>query len=914
MATGDIKKTVEILFGVNDQTRTGLDSIKSNFDQLDTAIQGAAAPVADLTAKLLKAEVAVIATGAAITGLAVATAGDFQTSVAEVGTLLNLTTEQNAAFSQSLIDYGRNSSVALNDIVAASYIAISTGTDLGDITLALAAAEQLAVAGATNLETATGALSRTMNAYGLEASESERVSNALFIAVQNGDTTMDALASAIGRVASSASASNVPVETLLSAIAGITVAGINTNETITGLAALFKELADPSAELSAALGGMSLETNTLQEIMQRLNLVTGGTLEGFVALGLTQEAIRVALPLSTDAMNVFANTLKAMETDTQNLAQAYEIMAGTFDRVNQNLINNLRATLIEAGTPLLDEYADSVSALSAVFKALSDGLEAPNFQVVYGALEAFINEFNKLLNGIATALPDAMAQVDFTGVTAAFTDLKTEVGGVFDSLFGDGLDLTKPEDLALVLQKVVNGITALTDITAGVIQSFGPIFDSVGELLNQFTGLTDEQQKFAGELGGSALLLTEFGTILGGIAITIRETGANIQDVGNIITGGLGVVFNTLQLLFDAYIRYSAEAVSLLADVLSNLPDFLGGDKFAIEAEEFRLISEAAAANFDQNMDDFIASAERMNSGINGEARAAADALQQIPDASADAAYQVDQDGNLINGALVDIEKNAKAAGVSVSDYLIALAKSGDVTADVALSAEQVATALADTADGAAAAVDGLADVKDAGVAYKIVVDELGNRTLVANDAMQTFKQGVAAVAGETTTTESKLSDLQKTMLQLASDERIAAMKFTAEINVAEIEAQAKQVVAAFESVASAVESTAQATVDLYSLYADSADLSFTQQWDIRDAAEKQLELQEQALLTQAKLVDAQVKLMNAQARAISDGLAEITITANGLEPELEAFMFKILDRVKIKATAEYASFLTGGG
>jgi hypothetical protein len=44
----------------------------------------------------------------------------------------------------------------------------------------------------------------------------------------------------------------------------------------------------------------------------------------------------------------------------------------------------------------------------------------------------------------------------------------------------------------------------------------------------------------------------------------------------------------------------------------------------------------------------------------------------------------------------------------------------------------------------------------------------------------------------------------------------------------------------------------------------------------------------------------------------MESGEGMITVTADGLEPELEAFMWKILERVQVRANEESSDFLLG--
>ena len=48
------------------------------------------------------------------------------------------------------------------------------------------------------------------------------------------------------------------------------------------------------------------------------------------------------------------------------------------------------------------------------------------------------------------------------------------------------------------------------------------------------------------------------------------------------------------------------------------------------------------------------------------------------------------------------------------------------------------------------------------------------------------------------------------------------------------------------------------------------------------------------------------------KSQAIRTGEALINISADGLEPEIEAFMWQILKRIQVRANADGAEFLLG--
>ena len=68
----------------------------------------------------------------------------------------------------------------------------------------------------------------------------------------------------------------------------------------------------------------------------------------------------------------------------------------------------------------------------------------------------------------------------------------------------------------------------------------------------------------------------------------------------------------------------------------------------------------------------------------------------------------------------------------------------------------------------------------------------------------------------------------------------------------------------------------------------------------------------ESELKLQEKLVLAQVSMLEAKTEALRGGEGLITIQADGLEPELEAFMMAVLRRVQIKAAEDQSLYLLG--
>jgi hypothetical protein len=194
-------------------------------------------------------------------------------------------------------------------------------------------------------------------------------------------------------------------------------------------------------------------------------------------------------------------------------------------------------------------------------------------------------------------------------------------------------------------------------------------------------------------------------------------------------------------------------------------------------------------------------------------------------------------------------------------------------------------------------------------------VDEAGNthqlKIPVDNTDLDKTKAAIEAVPTE------KMLEIK---LQGEIDERLAtikadaetlqtAMEWTAKLEIAQVEAGIRALEATFASVDNTISSTGDTISSLFGML---NDVEWTDRGRLRDAIEDQQEMQAEAFELQKKLLEQQIEINKAKLDAMKDGESLISISAEGLEPELEAFMWKIIEKVQIRATEEASEFLLG--
>lgn len=908
----DLQKTIELLFQGDDQASSVIRSVSGHLDDFGSKVSGLnqatadiTSPFSDLAGMALKTEAAIAAAGAAMVTMAVNQAGQFSDSFAEISTLVTTSDENLGKFKDELLGYSRDSSFAFEEINEAVYQAISFGADYTQALDAVATAEKLAIGGKAGLASATELLSGTLNAYGADVSEAGRYSDIFFTIVKDGKTTIPELASNLSKVTGIAAAAGVPMDTLGSAIAAITASGAPTSEAITGLKAVISNIIKPTKDASetAELLGLkfnatALETKGLDGLLAEIYKTTGGNVEQMGKLFGSTEALNAALILGADSSGTFSRALADMEKATGATDAAYKKMADNIALANQNAINNALATMIEFGTPLLGSYRELADGIVAIFKGISISIGDGAFDPVFDELNAQAARAAEFLQAMADALPAAMKNVDLKGLLESSRDLGKSISNLID-----GVDLTSASGLAKAIQEVVDSVEGLTRFTSGIVEGAGPVIRTLIDWAQGFNDLDDSTQNSAGQLTGFLAIInqltgpldavmgsiggltTAFSLMAGSSLLNAATGGAGLGNlVANI--GKLGPALAAIAgpgLVAGSVLTATGLAVSGLYDEMVGyekaLEEVRGSEERGVASTEaltqkFKDISAATGVTVTNNkeLSDQI---KKGNIRFDEATRAYSNGSTTLNDYIQKVRDATDTSGEWY-GINNDIISGLGGLDASVDSVTISLDKNGQAAIDTA-------------------------------AAY---YEWQGNTPKIAK-TMALLESGSNKTAKAMENTGKKTEEVQKQLNQLASDERIKAMEFTADLKVAGIEAITKQVEAAFSSIDNTINSTGDLLGGLFTQLNDTSYFSGKYS-DIQNQIEKENAIRLSTAEQGRRLTELQIKILEQKAEAMAKGEGLIKIDTTGVEPAIAMVLWEILKKVQIQAAETEQSFLLG--
>ena len=563
----------------------------------------------------------------------VAAAAAFETATAKVATIADTSKVPMESMRKEILAVSSDLGIGAEAIADASYNAISAGQATEKAVGFAGQATKLSIGGFTDATTAVDILTTTLNAYNLEAEETESISNMLVTTQNLGKTTVAELASNMGRVIPLASAYNMQMDNLSTSYAIMTANGINTAETTTYIKSILNELGDTGSKVSKTLlektGKTFVQLNkegaSLGDVMWYLGDAVEGDRTKFSALWSSSEAGIGALSLLNSGTEKYNTTLKAMQNSTGATEKAFRTMADTTEMAKarmENSIQNLKIAIgeelkpaindvYEAGADLSDwaaefveehpEIAKALAALTAGTIAFAGALTvATAAKAAFDAIMQFVNPTNLLITALigvtvaATAFAVAMSEepegIRKTNIeTQELIKNTKELNAAYDeSTKGRSSARQDMEAEAVVCKNLAQelaGLQAKTNLTASEQARQNSIISQLNQAMPELNLAIDEQ---TGKINMSTEALQEN---VDAMMMMARAEAAR-EDQQEIAKEQYEIEKNLLEL--DAQLAEQKEAVAKAQENLNQAMEE-GKEKYQGQIELYDTVTETTA-------------------------------------------------------------------------------------------------------------------------------------------------------------------------------------------------------------------------------------------------------------------------------------------------------------------------------
>ena len=527
------RQTGKSVDGMKRKTKGAFTPIKKDADAAKLAVRG----LARLTAAV---------SFVALSTNAVNLARDFRDATAEVSTLVDTATFGMNRLEQSALRQAAAFGSQPATQMKAFYQIISAGADSASrATEILEASNKLAVGGVTDLTVAADGLTSLLNAYGPAAGSATDVSNALFVAMRSGKTTIGELSSSVGKLAPLAASTGVSLDEMLSSVSALTKGGIATTEAVTGVRAILASVAKPTKEaqdaakrLSIDFSAAGLQAQGFQGFLNNVTTATNGSTAELAQLFGGVEALVPIMALSGTAGQDFSDILNQMGVKAGATEDAFNKMARSPGFQFQRLASTITAASTKAGNVMLTVLAPAAKIIADNFQVLSIAAIAMTVNFVAMATAS---------GGLATAMGVATV-----AARALWVSLTGPVGLVVAGVLGVVAAFKRFESSTITAGNKTVTLGQIWDgVAGGMVRVWDTSVKKISEVWNNLSSF------FQGSGSGLLSFFKDFmnktvGFFVGGFGVikeAWNQVGTSLPNVlkaaGQLAVDALRVVINT---------------------------------------------------------------------------------------------------------------------------------------------------------------------------------------------------------------------------------------------------------------------------------------------------------------------------------------------------------------------------------
>lgn len=524
-------------------------------------------------------------------GLTVATknASDFEDGMAKMSTLFDTTQTSVKDLSEEFIKLSNETGKGATELAEAGYQALSASVPIQNVGKFVKTSAELAKVGFTDTSTAVDVLTTAINAYGLSANDADKIANNLVNTQNLGKTTVNELASSMGKIIPTASSMGVNLNNLCTVYAEMTKQGIATAEATTYANEMLNEIGDSGSTVAGILQQETGESfqqlmadgNSLGDVLQILKDYAERTGTNFNELWSSTSAGKAALAITNSGAEEFNNTLQTMATSTDVLGEGLDKLS-TPSAKAKKAMNQLKNDAIELGQVILESIAPIIEQLAEQIEAFTNWFSNldPNIKQVIVVVLAMIAALGPVLIFVGKICKGISSIISLVGtigpslssLNSFLSPIISGIGSALSGLFG--LIMANPVVAVIVgivaviavlwakcewfRDGVTNLINQVRDLFVNGWNSFKQSWnDGIANLKNKIdTFFQNLGEGFSNSLNG---LSTWIGNFIGGI----KQWGSDLVQKGkNAVRGFINSIGDKLGGLGDEALTWGSHMIN----------------------------------------------------------------------------------------------------------------------------------------------------------------------------------------------------------------------------------------------------------------------------------------------------------------------------------------------------------------
>ncbi|MDE6604783.1 MAG: phage tail tape measure protein [Clostridia bacterium] len=374
----------------------------------------------------------------ALATAAVNVSKSFEQSMANAASVAGATSEELAQMTAIAREMGSKTVFSASEAADALYYMASAGYKVDQMADSIEATLNLAAATQTDLASATDTVISTLNQFGLEANQAERVTNVFAAAIGNSMATLDKLSNSMGFVGPVANSLGYEIEEVTGALAVLYNAGYDGSTAGTSLRQALVSLMNPTSTTLGVLKDLGLTfddvnpaTTDLATIIDKLGDAGMDTAQAMAVFGARAGPGMLALmSAGGDAVRDMTESITGTNKASEMAAVQLDTLEGQV-KILKSEVEEIAISFGDILIPIIRQFIQKyISPLTAKLMGLSTGTKKNivTIALLAAAIGPLFLVIGKLIGGLGGVMK--VGQLLFSKVGLIIAIIAAVVGVV----------------------------------------------------------------------------------------------------------------------------------------------------------------------------------------------------------------------------------------------------------------------------------------------------------------------------------------------------------------------------------------------------------------------------------------------------------------------------------------------------
>ena len=534
------------------------------------------------------------------------TTADFDASMSKVAAVSGAAGEDFDKLRDKAREMGETTKFSASDSAEAMNYMAMAGWKTEDMLNGISGIMSLAAASGEELATTSDIVTDALTAFGLSAQDAGHFSDVLAAASSNANTNVAMMGESFKYCASEAGSLGFSSEDVATALGLMANSGIKASQAGTSLRNVFKNMAKPTKESSAAMTRLGLSLDDGEGHMYSLRQIMDQLRESMGHINMPIEDFNDSINALDDALDkgeiTEKNYNKAVEELTKQAysaegaekARAAAMLGGAramsgilaianaseedYNKLTEAVDNSSEAfAKTEEGIVPLNEAMASGAEILETYNGRAEAMAATMMDNASGQMQILKSELEELAISLGDTLMPTIREV--VGYAQRFVDYLNNLDeGTQKTIMNVILAVAALGPLLVIIGKLTSGLGSLMTALGGISLPILAAVAAIGVLVAAFIYLWQTNEEFRNNI--TAIwndLKAKFDEFGNGIVERLNALGGDFQSFSDVITEIWNLLCENLAPVFENTFDTIATVLGGALDVLTGLFDVFAG-------------------------------------------------------------------------------------------------------------------------------------------------------------------------------------------------------------------------------------------------------------------------------------------------------------------------------------------------